>query len=163
MRWEGTNTGGVTSGTTSDPISTDFYDPRPGACRAVATRPWHQACTRTAHLRPRWRAPRTASVSMAILGDVQCVQGGVAPPGPSLAPPGAHARRSVQLGNGGRFISGECRAAVPGQAEGAARAPPRIKEEGGEGLCLSTNRQTPTNAERLLVRSRRFRSKNNPS
>jgi hypothetical protein len=65
--------------------------PRPGACRAVAPE-----CTRTAHLRPRWRAPRTAAVSVAILGDVQCVQGGVAPPGPSLAPPGAHARRSGQ-------------------------------------------------------------------
>jgi hypothetical protein len=34
--------------------------PRPGACRAVAP-----ACTRTAHLRPHWRAPRTASGEVA--------------------------------------------------------------------------------------------------
>jgi hypothetical protein len=119
--------------------------PRPGACRAVAP-----ARTRTAHLRPRWRAPRTASVSVAILGDVQCVQGGVALPGPSLAPPGAHARPSGQLGNGGPEVSSFARVPGPGTPpgrEGAARASARNLREGEEALYLSTNRQDPHKLE----------------
>jgi hypothetical protein len=122
--------------------------PRPGACRAVAPE-----CTRTAHLRPRWRDPRTATVNVAILSDVQCVQGGVAPPGPSLAPPGAHARRSGQPPRGAALYRAGAGPRYPTRHKGRIGRPRVLKRRAGRLLYLSTNRQTPTLSQ-LLAASR---------